>query len=78
MRWDHRQASVTRRRRPLTSTLPETLSRSELGDAAATLRRLLDAVSRGDLDAPAITIRDLEASMRTLEAVAQMLKPDDE
>jgi len=58
--------------------LPATLSRAELGDAAATLRRLLDAVSRGDLDAPAVTIRDLEAAARALEAVAQVLKPNDQ
>jgi hypothetical protein len=69
---------VTGRSDPPTSRLPETLSQAELGDAAATLRRLLDAVTRGDLDAPAVTIRDLEASARTLEAVAQMLRPDDE
>jgi hypothetical protein len=56
--------------------VPDTLSRAELDEAAATLHRLLDAISRGDLDAPAITIRDLEASLRTLEAVAQMLAPE--
>jgi hypothetical protein len=69
---------VTGKRQAAASRLPSTLSRAEIAEAAATLRQLLDAVSRGDLDAPAITIRDLEASMRTLEAVAQMLKPDAE
>ncbi|HUZ70511.1 MAG TPA: hypothetical protein VND54_10335 [Candidatus Saccharimonadales bacterium] len=40
-------------------------------------RPLLGAVSRGDLAAAPVTIRDLEASACTLEAVAEVLKPDD-
>jgi hypothetical protein len=49
---------------------------ADVADAAAGLRRLLEAAEAGELDAGSSTLRRLEAAVTILEALAQPAEPE--
>jgi hypothetical protein len=50
-------------------------SKRELRDTAEALRRIVDAVDRGELDAPPELAQRLDSAVRALEALARPSHP---
>ena len=57
----------------------KTITRAELAEVAAGLRRLLDAIAEGNLTAPAGSVNRLEGAWLAVEALAggRAVSPDD-
>lgn len=54
----------------VTEKSPRVLSPTEIRDAAVTLRRVLDAVDRGDMDAGALMLAQIHGAVAALETLA--------
>lgn len=49
---------------------PRALDLGEIRETAATLRRILDAVERGDMDAPVVMLAQIHGAVAALETLA--------
>ena len=61
----------------MTDKSSRALSPTEIRDAAATLRRILDAVERGDMDAGALMVAQIRGAVVALETLATQADDDE-